>query len=232
VSHEAYDWARRQKVGSTGRKAVLMALAEYADEEHSCFPSQATLAEITEQCERTVRAHLKALESDGLITRRHRPRREGRGRTSDRYVLHVLPAEIAAPTDLPATGDDQPATERVPTGKSFAGEPLENHHSEPDRADRFDDFWAVYPRRVAKGAAKRAWKAAMKRRVDPDRIIHAAKRYRDAPNRDPSFTAHASTWLNSERYDDEDGDVPKEQRRCPGCRRLLNTGEEECRVCA
>jgi DNA-binding Lrp family transcriptional regulator len=63
----------------------------------------------------------------------------------------------------------------------------------------FDEFWNQYPRREAKGAARRAWLKAV-REVPASEIIDAAARYRDDPNRDPAFTAHPATWLNGERW--------------------------------
>lgn len=71
------------------------------------------------------------------------------------------------------------------------------------RADReFDAFWAVYPRRVAKRAARKAWDQATKRA--PAGVIFAgAERYRDQLGRDPTFTAHPATWLNADRWADE-----------------------------
>jgi hypothetical protein len=66
----------------------------------------------------------------------------------------------------------------------------------------FESFWSCYPRRQGKGAAKAAWKRATKK-ATPDRIIEAAGRYRDDPNREDDFTALPSTWLNQERWDDD-----------------------------
>lgn len=74
-----------------------------------------------------------------------------------------------------------------------------------DNINTFDDFWVVYPRRHGKQAAMKSWKAAIKK-VKPEVIIEAAKRYADDPNRVDRFTAHASTWLNQGRW--EDGPLP------------------------
>lgn len=66
----------------------------------------------------------------------------------------------------------------------------------------FDEFWKVYPIKVGKGAAKKAFEKAL--RVDPfDVILEGAKRYAADPNRSQAFTAHASTWLNAQRWTDE-----------------------------
>lgn len=66
----------------------------------------------------------------------------------------------------------------------------------------FDAFWAVYPRRTAKGAARSAWPAAVKAAGGIDVIVEGARRYRDDPNREDAFTAHPATWLRGERWDD------------------------------
>lgn len=79
-------WAVDQRTGSPARKAVLMNLADRADEAWSCFPGQRRIAEDTELGERTVRRALDDLETAGLIRRDHRRRKDGSW-TSDRYVL-------------------------------------------------------------------------------------------------------------------------------------------------
>ena len=123
MSNEAINWAYRQTGLVCGAKFVLVALADFADHEWSCFPSQERLADMTGQTVRSVRNHLKALTDAGYV--RREPRRGSGGqRTSDRYYL--LPAESA--------GSAQPATSVEPTGKigtnqpaNVAGEPLVNH---------------------------------------------------------------------------------------------------------
>lgn len=66
----------------------------------------------------------------------------------------------------------------------------------------FDLFWSIYPRRVAKQAAARAYKAALKR-TTPERILAAAKRYAgERLGQDMTFTKHPSTWLNGGCYCD------------------------------
>lgn len=71
-----------------------------------------------------------------------------------------------------------------------------------DDDPQFEQFWSMYPRKSAKGTARRAWSKAITK-TDPQTIIAAASRYADDPNREPTFTAHAATWLNGERWDDD-----------------------------
>jgi hypothetical protein len=73
--------------------------------------------------------------------------------------------------------------------------------------ERFDEFYAAYPIKKGKGAAKKAWEKAVKK-ADPDHIISNAALYASSvQNKDPKFIAHPATWLNAERWDD---DISKE----------------------
>lgn len=70
---------------------------------------------------------------------------------------------------------------------------------------RFDEFWAIYPRKVGKKAARRKWDVAVKD-ADPDVIIAGAKRYAEhvrTTRTEERFIAHPETWLNQGRWDDD-----------------------------
>lgn len=76
---------------------------------------------------------------------------------------------------------------------------------EPGPADRFDEFFEVFPRKVGKSDALKAWVKAVKRTKDPQRLIEAAARYAAEcrrTGRSAEHIKHPSSWLNSERYDD------------------------------
>jgi hypothetical protein len=77
------------------------------------------------------------------------------------------------------------------------GEKRENI-ARASRSD-FDLFWEAYPRKVGKGAARKAFVKASKN-TPPDGIIAALKvaRFHD----DPQFIPHPATWLNQERWAD------------------------------
>lgn len=74
----------------------------------------------------------------------------------------------------------------------------------------FEEFWAAYPRKAAKGAARRAWSKAILR-TEPSQIIAGAQVYSVDPNREPQYTAHPATWLNGERW--LDGPLPERENR-------------------
>jgi hypothetical protein len=82
MSYDAQSWARKIVAGNGVRKAVLMSIANRAnDADGACWPSQKRIAAETEFCERAVRNALADLEEMGLI------RREKRKDTTDLIYL-------------------------------------------------------------------------------------------------------------------------------------------------
>ena len=70
--------------------------------------------------------------------------------------------------------------------------------------DSFEAFWKAYPRKVAKGGALKAYQAALKR-CAAEEIQTGVERYAKARRgEDSKFTPHAATWLNEDRWGDED----------------------------
>jgi hypothetical protein len=71
----------------------------------------------------------------------------------------------------------------------------------------FTAFWKAYPRKIAKGHARKAWRGAVRgRRIEPKLIILTAEQFRDAvkaARTEQRFIPHPATWLNGERYGDE-----------------------------
>lgn len=80
----------------------------------------------------------------------------------------------------------------------------------------FDTFWAYYPRRSGKGAARKAFLAQTSRGVSAAHIIQAASDYADNCKRigkEAQFIPHPATWLNQERYDDDVEQAPQVRSR-------------------
>ena len=75
--------------------------------------------------------------------------------------------------------------------------------------NRFDDFWALCPRKRGKGAARRAYAKACQS-VEEETILDGARRWRkESIGKDPTYICHPATWLNQERWDDEPDVVVK-----------------------
>lgn len=83
MSIEALGWAVRQKCNTPTSKLVLFIMANYADSEHSCYPSEKHLGKICGVTDRSVRRCITWLKDNNLVTVAHR-----KG-TSNRYFLSV-----------------------------------------------------------------------------------------------------------------------------------------------
>lgn len=71
----------------------------------------------------------------------------------------------------------------------------------------FDQFWDIWPRKVARKHAEKAFKTALKR-TSLETILIGARAYaREREGKDPSFTSHAATWLNGDRWEDFNSSV-------------------------
>lgn len=83
--------------GNPTAKALLVAIAEFADEEGRCWASQETLAEMADVEERTVREQLAYLEDDKKLIRREERRRPDGTRTTDMIYLLAPPERLKPP---------------------------------------------------------------------------------------------------------------------------------------
>lgn len=92
-------WAWQQPVDDSTRKLVLVKLADSANDEGVCSPTQDRLAVECGVSERTVRRHLKRLGDDGLIVATSRRCDEvGRRRRENSYrLVHRTPVTTGHP---------------------------------------------------------------------------------------------------------------------------------------
>jgi hypothetical protein len=67
----------------------------------------------------------------------------------------------------------------------------------------FEQFWEIFPRRVGKGTAKKAFKHAASRASFAE-ILDGARRYaKECVGRETQYIKHPSTWLNADCWLDE-----------------------------
>ena len=67
MSFTALKWASEQNTGNSTSKLLLMMLANYADEENTCFPSQDHLSTLCHCNRRTINTYIKQLEKKKFI---------------------------------------------------------------------------------------------------------------------------------------------------------------------
>lgn len=215
---------------TSSEKYFLAVLASWADQDGQCWPSIKTIAVRAGISARRVNMILARLKETGYITVTPRTGNDGE-QQSNLYTLTWIanawrgmkttsPPPEAVVTHPPEEGFTQNRPVGIDQEESISVKATENG----DHA--FDEFWSLYPKRVAKGQARRAYKAA-KRKVGQERILATLElALPDLTQRDRTFVPHPATWLNAEPWEDEDAQ-DETTRRIASARRLLDHAGRE-----
>lgn len=121
--------------------------------------------------------------------------------SSQEYAANNVKSLGEKPVTAPVTdakGTEQNRTEQNrKEDKEKKQTSVRMRQSEPDG---FEQFWKIYPRRVGKGQARRAFASALSK-VSLTDLIATLRGYEFDPRE--RFQPHPATWLNGERWLDE-----------------------------
>lgn len=177
----------------TSEKFVLIALADFCDDAGKCWPSVSRIAEKCGMKERGVRGILRRLEDAGYLETNVGGGRHG----CSQYT--VKPGTTCPPAP------NAPRHETTETRHETTQNPAP-HAPEPSRTikepsiDDFEVFWTACPRRVGKGAARKAYASALKK-ADAATLLSGIKRHAvEMRGREQRFIPNPATWLNQERW--------------------------------
>ncbi len=91
--------------------------------------------------------------------------------------------------------------------------------------DAFNDFWGLYPRRVAKKAAEKAWSRIATSPEVIEQIMAGLRAQLPAMmKQERKFIPHPSTWLNQRRFEDEQASIKPPDERVIACPKCGDTG--------
>lgn len=113
----------------------------------------------------------------------------------------VAPESASDPKRSPYTeSETDPETELTPSDATVQRSRAVAVKDTP----AFDEFWDRYPKKIAKGAARRAWDKAVAAAGGTQAVIDGAARYAiEARRLEPRFVKHPATWLNGECWTDQ-----------------------------
>lgn len=220
---------------SIAQKAVLISLADNANDQGVCWPSIPTIARRVCASERAVQNAIKWLESAGVVKA---------NRSNGRHTSYMLtPAAYAPPQEMHprsiCTGETgAPANKMRHTPAANAGVPPQHMHQPPQHmpsnhhkpstepsgnrqrapaknekaksADLFRRFWEAYPRKVAKADAEKAFAKLVADEAMLAILLAAIAKQSAWPEwREEAgkFIPHPATWLNGKRWTDEQAPV-------------------------
>jgi phage replication O-like protein O len=104
----------------------------------------------------------------------------------------------------------------------------------------FTEFWAAYPRKTGKGAARKAWKKIKSPKATLEKILTALdwqKKSEQWTKNGGQYIPHPGTYLNQERWEDEpEGESSTEAKHitCPHCSQYMAIFEiknNKCPAC-
>ncbi len=179
-----------------GRRLLLhLALADYANDEGTCFPSQRTLALKARTTEQWVSTSIKQFVADGYLEIVQQG--SGRGRAST-YRLLKGQTQFGESEKGESESRENPNVEQDRTYLKNRKEPSIKH------VVGFDQFWSKYPRKVAKVAAQNVWVQVMSKDDAPllDDLLASVERYASL-GLELKYIAHPATWLRQRRWEDE-----------------------------
>ena len=205
MSHYMTALAMKQEGLKPATKIVLYWLADHHNgETGKCFPSLARLCKVTEMGKTALVGHLDTLEKLGLIERLRKYDNNGAFKSTD-YVLTLKDDTLVRNTDNPCSDFTPPLVRNANTNlvsNNLGSKPYTS--SKDDEVNYyFDQLWQMYPRKVGKGQARKAYVSASKK-IDFFDLLPKLEAYVSTlDGKDKQYMPHLATWLNGERWADE-----------------------------
>ena len=211
MSHYMTALAMKQQGLKPATKIVLYWLADHHNgETGKCFPSINRISELSEMSRRSVEGHLETLEKLGLIKRVNQFRETG-GKSANSYILELTGTyenisdaqNLRMVCEKSAHGDTQNLRMNNLVINNL-GKETNNTSSKDDEVNYyFDQLWGMYPRKIGKGQARKAYVAASKK-IDFFDLLPKLEAYVSTlDGKDKQYMPHLATWLNGERWADE-----------------------------
>ena len=111
--------------------------------------------------------------------------------------FHILdPEAVDSVADDSSVGD---STMEQPTDNKNTNS-LENTKDKEKHLKDFDEFWKLYPKKIAKADALKAWNKAIKTKT-AERLLELTKAYAEGKLPDDKYIPYPASWLNKGLYE-------------------------------
>jgi len=197
-------WDYSQSTGND--RNVMVLLANFYSEKEGAWPSHTTLADKANISEATVKRCIRNLIQMGELVKDVQSGPSNSQYKTNRYWITIQKPEDISGGSNRANEDTQGGQIGHSGGSNDAIRgvtiDLQNKYlNKIETKETFESFWAIYPRRIAKGQAEKAW---AKLSPNPDlvsAILEAIESFDWA--KDERFIPYPATWLNARRWEDE-----------------------------
>jgi hypothetical protein len=178
-------------------KLVLIGIANHHGD-NGAWPSIETLARYANASERSIKRDLAYLQELGELSVEINGSDFGGQYKTNKYwiTLSGVTDWISGVTGQVTRGDRLGKSGVTDVAHKPSIETYINLYAQ------FEEFWNVYPRKVSKRAALKAYESALVRSTH-DEILAGAIRFANDPNLPPAeFIPYPTTWLNGDRWGD------------------------------
>jgi hypothetical protein len=155
--------------------------------------SISSLARFNKTGVRTIKSAVQELELNGYLVRSEKQEHNADGTFAD-YVWTT-----ADPLQNSVTAKSVDAKQHTKNTITKEQQPIKNKQ-ENTVDDSFDTFWLLYPKKIAKADAVKAWKQVLKKKT-ADEMIALTKAYSESKLPDMTYIPYPASWLNKGLYE-------------------------------
>jgi hypothetical protein len=199
---------------SKGRaRLVLLSIADHQGE-LGAWPSIETLAKMVNSSPRSVQRDIQDLIELGELVVEFRSAPTYGPYKANRYFVN-LPGVTDGVSEVTKTASEvtdldsevtESASEVTAGGVLTLNRTLKETLTK--QADEsFETFWNLYPKKVAKADALKAWKQVLKKKT-ADEMIGLTKAYSESKLPDMTYIPYPASWLNKGLYEAVENDKP------------------------
>jgi hypothetical protein len=187
---------------------VLLGIANHLGD-HGAWPSISTLARYANASERSVKRDIQELVELGELKVELQNAPTKTQYKTNLYWITIgsgVTDSASGVTDWVSRGDSSGKSGVTPVGTQNIILTIKEPSLKSD-PDSFDTFWNLYPKKVAKADALKAWKQVLKKKT-ADELIALTKAYSESKLPDMTYIPYPASWLNKGLYEAVENDRP------------------------
>jgi hypothetical protein len=187
---------------ATGRaKLVLIGIANHLGDQ-GAWPAISTLARYANASERSVKRDIQELVELGELKVEVQNAPTRTQYKTNLYWLTIgsgVTDSASGVTDWVSRGDSSGKSGVTPVGTQNIILTIKEPSMKQAEID-FDNFWNLYPKKVAKSEALRAWNKATKKKT-AEELLKLTKAYAEGKLPEDKYIPYPASWLNKELYE-------------------------------
>jgi hypothetical protein len=191
---------------SKGRaRLVLLSIADHQGE-IGAWPSIETLAKMVNSSPRSVQRDIQELINLGELQVDFRSAPTSGPYKANRYWVKLsgVTTEVSEMTNTASEVTDLESEVTDSASEVTAGGVLTLNRTitKPltETPEKFDEFWNLYPKKIAKADALKAWKSATKKKT-ADELLKLTKAYAEGKLPEDKYIPYPASWLNKGLYE-------------------------------